>query len=555
MSNRFYVLLLVSGIFLHSFAAQPLRRVRLQTGQELARQKERLVVASKKRIGVLGDVESSWEKIRTWNEKSNIFTIVNDNLDNFDIVFNGDNTEFVFMGDAIDKGRDTIKALKFFIYLKEKYPHRVHLILGNRDINKLRFLWELSDEALVLNGENRFSPDRFRIEEWEDLFAEWCANGNNTIDGEVVAYQHGKSADSDRLLKFKFLLDKTLGCSDTFKNFKKEVCANTDQETFDIYMSLLAEKGLLSKYLLHTQLIHKDANKLYVHGSLHEDSFGYIVGEHPYRMTIETEEGLEEYVETMNKAGAEAIRAGLKGNLKEAIPLVELQEPKVIKNKQGKNGWGRESNPYSIIQGKPWQNGDLALLSPQFAALLSRVGITMVFSGHIPVGDFPVALVTQVPDHDEEYKIQEQDVAFARGKKVTCVLTDTSFAKPPRNAGVVVEGDEINILGDYYSADGVKHPVTCYSSDPKVGKQTVIDGALWWLAGRTGNGQELFVRYKDQRSTYKLLEAASNVKSDEVERLEDPAPASARPPIELCELIELSPLVNLEEKQSNCLLQ
>ena len=61
-------------------------------------------------------------------------------------------TGLVFLGDLIDHGPNEIKLLKKMVELKDKYPNRVCLIAGNRDINKLR----MSDELLIVDkdGEN-----------------------------------------------------------------------------------------------------------------------------------------------------------------------------------------------------------------------------------------------------------------------------------------------------------------------------------------------------------------------------------------------------------------
>lgn len=55
---------------------------------------------------------------------------------------------FVFGGDSQDKGTGDIRIVKLLVDLKDRYPDRVFLIIGNRDANKLRLTSELSEEAL-----------------------------------------------------------------------------------------------------------------------------------------------------------------------------------------------------------------------------------------------------------------------------------------------------------------------------------------------------------------------------------------------------------------------
>lgn len=70
------------------------------------------------------------------------------------VEYNGDlnalrlseNCHLVVGGDSVDKGDGDLRYLQSILNLKEQHPERVHLVLGNRDINKLRFLAELSEE-------------------------------------------------------------------------------------------------------------------------------------------------------------------------------------------------------------------------------------------------------------------------------------------------------------------------------------------------------------------------------------------------------------------------
>lgn len=55
------------------------------------------------------------------------------------------NTQFVYGGDTVDKGNGDIRLVRALVGLKKRYPDRVHLLVGNRDLNKLRLPSELSD--------------------------------------------------------------------------------------------------------------------------------------------------------------------------------------------------------------------------------------------------------------------------------------------------------------------------------------------------------------------------------------------------------------------------
>ena len=59
------------------------------------------------------------------------------------------NCELVFGGDVCDRGPGDIRITSEILDLKERYPNRVHIILGNRDVNKYRIPFETTPEALA----------------------------------------------------------------------------------------------------------------------------------------------------------------------------------------------------------------------------------------------------------------------------------------------------------------------------------------------------------------------------------------------------------------------
>jgi hypothetical protein len=60
-----------------------------------------------------------------------------------------DGWTFVHGGDCADKGPGTIRFVTTLLALKFKYGDRVVLLLGNRDINKMRLSSELADAEIA----------------------------------------------------------------------------------------------------------------------------------------------------------------------------------------------------------------------------------------------------------------------------------------------------------------------------------------------------------------------------------------------------------------------
>jgi hypothetical protein len=59
---------------------------------------------------------------------------------------------FVFGGDSVDKSSGDLRFLRSLLALRRRHPDRVHLVLGNRDINKMRLCWPSSTMRAATTG-------------------------------------------------------------------------------------------------------------------------------------------------------------------------------------------------------------------------------------------------------------------------------------------------------------------------------------------------------------------------------------------------------------------
>lgn len=60
-----------------------------------------------------------------------------------------ENFHFVYGGDVCDRGKGDIRMATDLVSLAKRYPNNVHLILGNRDVNKMRLCREFESEQLL----------------------------------------------------------------------------------------------------------------------------------------------------------------------------------------------------------------------------------------------------------------------------------------------------------------------------------------------------------------------------------------------------------------------
>jgi hypothetical protein len=65
---------------------------------------------------------------------------------NIDFQSSSEHNQFVFGGDLFDHGPGDLRLATALLQFKNTYPNQVTLLLGNRDLNKLRLLNELKEE-------------------------------------------------------------------------------------------------------------------------------------------------------------------------------------------------------------------------------------------------------------------------------------------------------------------------------------------------------------------------------------------------------------------------
>jgi len=183
------------------------------------------------RIGYVADVEGHWDYFLEYVQRSNVLFWEehedhNNNLsssatNSFGITFKRlklrPNTYFVYGGDSVDKGPGDIRLCRALVDLKKNYPDRVHLLVGNRDLNKIRFSSELSDEDMKRPIEDIKRPfwdpnAKSYKEHLEELKESHVATDSYTLDD--------LNTKAERL---RWMLKHTLGCPDTFEFRREEI--------------------------------------------------------------------------------------------------------------------------------------------------------------------------------------------------------------------------------------------------------------------------------------------------------------------------------------------
>jgi hypothetical protein len=62
-----------------------------------------------------------------------------------------------FLGDYFDQGDLVVDTINYIMEVHKKFPERVHIILGNRDLNKLRLIYEMRETPQAVDEANKWS--------------------------------------------------------------------------------------------------------------------------------------------------------------------------------------------------------------------------------------------------------------------------------------------------------------------------------------------------------------------------------------------------------------
>jgi len=132
------------------------------------------------------------------------------------------NTHFVYGGDTVDKGPGDIRLVRALVSLKKRYPDRVHLLVGNRDLNKLRLPSELSESDMKRDIKDISKPfwDRGAKSLKEYLEEVKLGKDGPTGDNGTAQILDELNSKAERL---RYMLRHTLGCPETFEFRREEI--------------------------------------------------------------------------------------------------------------------------------------------------------------------------------------------------------------------------------------------------------------------------------------------------------------------------------------------
>lgn len=273
---------------------------------------------------------------------------------------------FVFGGDAQDRGHGDVRFGKTLVGLKKKFPNRVFIILGNRDVNKLRFAAELAE------GEDGSKVDVY-----------WDQRAKPYLD---FIKENGLQKDS--VSSLKWMLGCTMGAATSFACRQTELrlingSEPSDEEVLRSFCDSVDPAGAdpwMLDLLRHGQLGLVLDDLLFVHGGLPDDNLGIVPGQRS------TAANVQDWMTGLN--------AWKDAQLKdfEASPTWKAGGGKRIRGGEGLIDYGvpAGANNASVVYiCTSILRGSACAVPPVVERFLAASGISRVFTGHVPHGETP----------------------------------------------------------------------------------------------------------------------------------------------------------------------
>ena len=230
-------------------------------------------------IAYFTDVEGDWEYFHRYVEIADALTW---GADGEELLLT-DGWRFVFGGDAVDKAPGSVRCVRALVQLKTAYPDRVVLLLGNRDINKMRLTSELAAPELAAVGT---LPGAFWVREAQRVapltYVKGAAAAAEGVTADKVTERmiHKHNTAANRL---KWILKDTMGANGEFDRRRSELqllswnpsVVITDDQVVGSFLEGVGECGgtgsgtdWVRQLLELGQLAWLHRNSLFVHGGV-----------------------------------------------------------------------------------------------------------------------------------------------------------------------------------------------------------------------------------------------------------------------------------------------
>ncbi|TDH73044.1 hypothetical protein CCR75_000013 [Bremia lactucae] len=418
------------------------------------------------RVAVLTDVEGNWQYVRNVVSQSACLKLtIRAREETLEL---RDDCMLIFGGDAGDKGNNTLKCYEQLVNLKKRHQDRVILLVGNRDVNKIRLTSELDDSEMNLSYMAKETLDGPTwVPKDKRLTLKKFLNDQincTTLDAKESALD----AVNTKTNRLKWMLDHTMGAQGDFERRRAELYLNqanhdeeiTDEIVMSSYADSIREDGVLREYLLQGSLAFVMHQTLFVHGGIIDgdkdasfSALGFVPNEPLKRF-----DSVLEWVKHLN--------AWYREQIQEWIDHPTWNEDR---SSRGGNKLIRYVEPgyaNSVVMGRHLLPSGMPTLMPdEIVSLLSNSGIRRIIMGHTPHGNCPTVVKHPYKQHGTCAEGRSSDVVAFED----VIMCDTSYSdiRAPDNRGSAASEIVVDATGRV-SISGVLEDGRHIKYDPDV---------------------------------------------------------------------------------------
>lgn len=231
-------------------------------------------------VAFFTDVEGNWEYFLRCVERTKCLRIIAHRDDGAVDLALEPGWHLVFGGDSVDRGGlvgGSVRVVRSLLLLKRRHTSRVTLVLGNRDINKMRLTSELAPSELSDDALNRvpgpyWVPEAKRVSPAKYLRS-MVAKQLQKAETEVTpAEVRAANTPASRL---RWMLKDTMGADGEFERRQAELSmivndgtAIGDAEVVASFVESVQPGGFMYEYLHEGVLAARIGDALYMHGGI-----------------------------------------------------------------------------------------------------------------------------------------------------------------------------------------------------------------------------------------------------------------------------------------------
>ena len=394
-------------------------------------------------VAYLTDVEGNWSYFLKWVDESPGLTLHGYQPDGSAELVLAPEWQVVFGGDVCDKGPEagvggSVRVTRSLLRLKRRYPERVLLILGNRDLNKLRFTSELDERAALGPGATITDLKSLPGPYWVPV-----AKRVTPVDylRRLVAQQEKVAEDdvSDAQLlqantkanRLRYILKETMGADGEFERRRLELhairqlrwSASDTVSDEDVVASFVEsvkpprtdegesikpprtdEEPFMYEFIRLGQLAARIGDMLFVHGGLinpgdRGEPDVEVLGVVPDRK--EPLEDVDEWIQALNEWKERQLHEYTQHPHGSTPPRSTADRQKTRGGDDLMDYVVATSRHPSVVMGRHLDSSSMAKQLPdKIVCALNEYGIRRVVVGHTPHGNCPTVVRSEVTaDH------------------------------------------------------------------------------------------------------------------------------------------------------------